>query len=145
MNGYLLDSMVISERWKPAPDERVVYWTDTAEWFLPAPVIAEIQEGAEACASAARREEINGKLDALLQLYGGLVLDWDAETSRTWGRLKHSREVRSKPQPLWDSLIDALAVRHGAMVATRNWHDFRHATTFDPWTGLEHPPAEPAA
>jgi len=34
---------------------------------------------------------------------------------------------------LWDSLIDALAVRHGATVATRNEEDFRHAETFNPW------------
>jgi len=34
---------------------------------------------------------------------------------------------------LWDSLIDALAVRHGATVATRNEEDFRHAKTFNPW------------
>jgi len=31
------------------------------------------------------------------------------------------------------SLIDAMAVRYGCTVATRNEKDFRHADTFNPW------------
>lgn len=50
------------------------------------------------------------------------------------GRLKHSQEVRRQPQALWDSLIDAMALRYGFVVATRNVADFRHADTFNPWT-----------
>jgi hypothetical protein len=29
--------------------------------------------------------------------------------------------------------IDAMAVRHGYSIATRNTKDFRHAQTFNPW------------
>ncbi len=97
------------------------------------PVIAEIQEGAEATDSATRRAQINAKLDELLRLHSALVLPWDGETARTWGRLKHSPKVKRQPQPLWDSLIDAMAVRYGAVVATRNKGGFRHADTFSPW------------
>jgi predicted nucleic acid-binding protein len=104
------------------------------DWYIPAPVIAEIQEGAEAAPSQARRAVINGRLDAFLSNFGLLVADWDTETSRIWGRLKHSPEVRRQPQTLWDSLIDAMAVRFDAHVATRNAKDFRHAKTFDPWS-----------
>jgi predicted nucleic acid-binding protein len=131
---YLLDNNVLSEWWKPGPDPKVVEWIESADWYVPAPVIAEIQEGAEATASAARKVQINSRLDDFLRDYEGLVLDWDAETARVWGRLKHSSEVKRKPQPLWDSLIDAMAVRHGMTVATRNTGDFRHAQTFNPWT-----------
>jgi len=46
---------------------------------------------------------------------------------------QHSPEVKRQPQSLWDSLIDALAVRHGYAVATRYTKDFRHAKTFNPW------------
>ena len=132
---YLLDNNVLSELWKPAPDAAVVKWLHSAEWFLPVPVLAEIQEGAEATPNTARRLEITRRLDAFLEAFGQTVLDWDAETARTWGRLRHSPEVKRRPQPLWDSLIDAMAVRHGATVATRNKADCRHATTFNPWTG----------
>ena len=133
MKPFLLDSNVLSEIWKPAPNAVVLAWLEEAEWFLPVPVIAEIQEGAEATPSATRKAQINGKLDEFLRLHLALVVEWDTETARVWGRLKHSAEVKRKPQPLWDSLIDAMAVRHGASIATRNKDDFRHAETFSPW------------
>jgi predicted nucleic acid-binding protein len=133
MKPFLLDSNVLSEIWKPAPSVVVLAWFEQAEWFLPVPVIAEIQEGAEATPSATRKAQINSKLDEFLNLHLALVIEWDTETARVWGRLKHSPEVKRKPQPLWDSLIDAMAVRHGASIATRNKEDFRHAETFSPW------------
>jgi predicted nucleic acid-binding protein len=132
---YLLGNNVLSEIWKPQPDAHVLAFLNEAEWFVPVPVVAEIQEGAEASPSAARRIEINSRLDIFLRRNAAVVLDWDAETARIWGRLKHSPEVKRQPQSLWDSLIDALAVRHGYAVATRNEKDFRHAKTFNPWLG----------
>ena len=131
---YLLDNNVLSEWWKPNPDEKVVAWIESADWSVPVPVIAEIQEGAEANPSEARRVQINARLDDFLRDFDGLVVAWDAETARTWGRLKHSPEVKRQPQSLWDSLIDAMAVRNDLIVATRNGKDFRHAKTFNPWT-----------
>ena len=130
---FLLDNNVLSEMWKPQPAAAVAQWFFSAEGFLPAPVIAEIQEGAEASPSLARRLELNRKLDHLLGHFGGAVMAWDTESARTWGRLKHSPEVKRQPQALWDSLIDAMAVRLDATVATRNEKDFRHAKTFNPW------------
>jgi predicted nucleic acid-binding protein len=130
---YLLDNNVLSEWWKPNPDPNVVAFLESADWLVPAPVIAEIQEGAEASPSEARTVQINFRLDEFLRDFEGLVMDWDAETARTWGRLKHSAEVKRQPQPLWDSLLDAMAVRYGATIATRNAADFRHAKMFNPW------------
>ncbi len=140
MKRFLLDSNVLSELWKPAPNTGVIAWFESAEWFLPVPVIAEIQEGAEAAPSPIRREEITYRLDQFLRIHIALVLNWDGETARIWGRLRHSPEVKRQPQPLWDSLLDAMAIRYGATIATRNRGDFRHATTFNPWDGSEHPP-----
>ena len=97
------------------------------------PVVAEIGEGAAAHPSERRRLGIEARLEQFLERNAGAVLDWDAETSRIWGKLKHSEEVKRQPQALWDSLIDAMAVRYGATVATRNKADFRHAPTFSPW------------
>lgn len=62
MSQYLLDSNVLSELWKKDPAASVLDWLDSSEWLIPVIVIAEIQEGAEASASLARREEISRKL-----------------------------------------------------------------------------------
>jgi len=144
MKRYILDNNVLAELWKPKPAEAVVQWFFSAEWFLPVPVVAEIQEGAEATAKEARRLEINARLDAFLREHAETVIPWDVECARVWGRLKHSPEVKRQPQALWDSLIDAMAVRHGALVASRNVADFRHATVFNPWDGLEYFAGKPA-
>ena len=137
---FLLDSNVVSELWKPRPSESVLSWISSAEWLVPVVVIAEIQEGAEAAATVARREEINRRLDDFLRESGQLTVDWDVETARTWARLQHSPEGKRRPQPLWDSLIDAMAVRRGMRIASRNHSDFRHSVVFDPWSGKDHPP-----
>ncbi len=134
---YILDNNVLSEWWKPVPDKNVVAFIESAEWFVPAPVIAEIQEGAEASPSEVRRIQINSRLDEFLDQFEGLVLPWDSGCARTWGRLKNSPEVKRHPPALWDSLIDAMAVQHGHEIATRNEKDFRHAKTFNPWTKAE--------
>ena len=42
---YLLDNNVLSEIWKPQPETQVLTFLNAAEWFVPVPVIAEIQEG----------------------------------------------------------------------------------------------------
>jgi toxin FitB len=133
MSSFLLDSNVISELWKAEPSSTVMDWLHSAEWLIPVVVVAEIQEGAEAAPSLARREEITRRLGDFLAQFSTLVLDWDADTALVWAKLRHSPEVKRQPQALWDSLIDAMAVSHGATVATRNVDDFRHAVTFNPW------------
>src|SRR5487761_2022630 len=103
--NYILDNNVISEWWKPEPNDGVIAFLERGGWGVPAPVIAEIQEGAEASPSQPRKIQINARLDIFLREFGELVIVWDAETARTWGRLKHSAEVKRQPQPLWDSLL----------------------------------------
>ncbi len=130
---YLLDTSVLSEWWKPSPQKNVVDFIETADWFVPARVIAEIQEGAESTANPVRKIQINARLDDFIRDFDGLILAWDAGCARTWARLRHTAEVKRQPQALWDSLIEAMAVQTGYAVATRNEKDFRHAKMFNPW------------
>jgi predicted nucleic acid-binding protein len=132
MSGFILDSNVLSELWKPNPNPNVVAWVESAEWYLPAPVIAEMQEGASACKKPETREELSAKISELMETH--VVLDWDGETARTWGKLRHSSKAKTKARKLWDTLIDAMGVRYGYTVATRNQTDFVHSSTFNPWS-----------
>ena len=70
MSLFILDTNVISEIWKPRPDPLVMEWLENADFFLAAPVIAEIQEGVEASASAARRKELDRKLAEIMTVHG---------------------------------------------------------------------------
>ena len=132
MSRFIVDTNVLSELWKPNPHPNVIAWIESAEWYLPAPVIAEMQEGASACRELETREALSAKISELMQT--NTILDWDGETARTWGKLKHSPKAKTKATKLWDSLIDAMGVRYGYTIATRNKTDFRHSATVDPWT-----------
>ena len=136
----LLDTNVLSELWKPNPDASVVAWIKTHNWLLPVVVIAEIQEGAEAAPSQTEKARIIGYLDAWLFQNSMLVAAWDTETARTWGRSQRYPKAKHQPQALWDSLIDAMAVRHGGTIATRNTQDFHLAKTVNPWDVPKPPP-----
>ncbi len=139
---FLLDANVISELSKPDPAEQVVEWfCRSQDVWIPVPVIAELQYGAESAKSDARKIELNLIIDELVQDYSNYLLSWETDTSRTWARLQFSEAAKRQPQALWDSLIDAMAVLHGATVATRNTGDFRHARTFNPWTNELRDPA----
>ena len=141
---YLLDTNVISEICSPEPSERVLAWLDGAlDVYLPAPVIAELQYGADSVKIPAKRISLNAALDNIVENYQGYIIPWETEAARAWGRLQFSEAARRQPQALWDSLIDAMGVLHGAVIITRNTDDFRHACTFNPWTGeLKDPAAE---
>lgn len=138
---YLLDTNVVAEVTKPdaESDARVLAWweslrdSDEHDWIVPAPVVAEMAEGVWAVPAGARRTKLRADFDRYCALHSEFFAPWDAETARTWGELQHSSIVKRQPQALWDSLIDAMAVRHGFTVATRNRKDFRHAETFSPW------------
>src|SRR6266498_1144713 len=137
MSGFIVDSNVLSELWKPNPNPNVVAWIESVEWYLPAPVIAEMQEGASACKNPETKEKLSAKIRELLET--STILDWDGETSRTWGMLRHTSKAKTKATKLWDSLIDAMGVRYGYAIAARNRTDFHHSSTFDPWTYKSEP------
>ena len=140
---YLLDTNVISEICSPEPSERVLAWLDGAlDVYLPAPVVAELQYGADSVKIPARRISLNAALDSIVENYQGYIIPWETETARVWGHLQFSEAARRQPQALWDSLIEAMAVLHGATIATRNTSDFRHARTFNPWTNELNDPAQ---
>ena len=143
MSRYIIDTNVVSEIWKNDPDENVATWVRRHDYFIPAPVIAEIVDGIESDTSQARQVRHRVLLDNFLGQTP--TLDWDVETAFTWGQLRNCAEVKLKPQPLWDSLLDAMAVRYNAVIVSRNASDFRHATVFDPWTGSEHLPGKTSA
>ena len=67
MSEFILDSNVLSELWKPHPSPKVVAWVESADWYLPAPVIAEMQEGASGCKNPKTRQDLTAKIGELMQ------------------------------------------------------------------------------
>lgn len=131
---FLLDTNVVSETWKPRPHPGVRAWLEAngADCGVPTPVLAEIADGIHA-QSGARREVLLERLEAFLAESSGQLVPWDAAEAIEWGKQQHSVAVKRQPQPLWDSILEAMALSRGLVIVTRNTTDFRQAKTFNPW------------
>ena len=131
---FLLDTNVISELWKPRPSAPVLAWlaANEGEYLIAAPALAEIADGA-ASAPSPKRERLLDRLHELLEDHADHIAPFDAAAALAWGRARHSPEVKRRPQPLFDTLIEAIAAARGLTVATRNTADFRAVETVNPW------------
>jgi len=123
MNGYLLDTNVVSELRKPRPHGGVVAWVKDqaeAQLFLSAVTMGELQAGIERTRHQDPRKasEIELWADQLAASYQ--ILPMDVVCFREWGRI-----IDRKPnERLEDAMIAATARVHHLMVATRNEGDF---------------------
>jgi len=132
---FLLDTNVISETRRKAPDANVLSWfrrTDPAALYFSVLTLGEIAKGTEAIA---RRDPAAGHalrdwLDGLRRQYADRLIAIDADIAETWGRLSAVR-----PLPVIDSLLAATALAHGMTLVTRNLRDMAGTgvAMIDPW------------
>ena len=91
MNGWLLDTNVVSELRKAHPDGRVKAWSDTqapSALFLSAATLAEIRYGIELRSDHRFQVELATWLDqALRPWFAGRILAVDEEVILEWRRM----------------------------------------------------------
>lgn len=141
---YLLDTNVISESSKPAPDANVRRWLETrdpAHCYLSAVTFAEIRRGVERTPMGARRRALEAwAANELMDLFAERLLPIDGAVAYEWGRLVARLEKRGRPMNPMDGLLAATALRHGLVLVTRNVADFAHTGLdyLDPWHAVVH-------
>jgi predicted nucleic acid-binding protein len=124
---YLLDTNVVSELRKRAPNPNVLAWYATvtsAELFLSALTIGEIRLGIERL-----RRKDGPQAELLEQWLGGLhviyrdhLIDVDTDIAEEWGRLSVP-----DPVPVIDGLLAASAKVRGWTLVTRNTADLQRS------------------
>lgn len=124
MNGYLLDTNIVSELRKPRPHGGVLAWLNKQEeeqLFLSAVTIGELQAGIERTRhqDPAKAIDIESWADQVAVSYQ--ILPMDTPCFREWGRIMNQRPDRL----IEDAMIAATARVHRLVVATRNEGDFR--------------------
>jgi predicted nucleic acid-binding protein len=134
VNGYLLDTNVVSETRKPRPHGAVVQWLEGMEpgsTFLSAVTLGELQIGVEKTRQQypQKAAEIERWANQLAATYE--VLPMDAPCFREWARIGYDKQ----PGLLEDAMIAATARVHRLIVATRNERDFKQleVRTFNPF------------
>jgi predicted nucleic acid-binding protein len=120
----ILDTNVVSEQFRSRPDVKVRDWIDAQPanaLFICAPVLAELRYGLERLAPGARKEGLRANIERIENdLYRGRALPFDAAAAAEYGRVVAERERIGRRIEQMDALIAAIALTHGAALATRD-------------------------
>ena len=135
--SYLLDTNVLSELRRKAPNAGVVAWfaqRPTATLFLSVLTLGELRKDVEGMADTSRRLALLDWLEAELPtFFTGRILSVDRHVADRWGRMV---AAAGRPVPAIDSLIGATAAHHDLSLVTRNIRDYADLglEVINPWT-----------
>jgi predicted nucleic acid-binding protein len=134
----VLDTNVVSELAKPAPDPTVVAWVDAqAELAITAPALGELRFGVARLPEGRRKAALGEAIDHFVaDDLGEQVLAFDAASADTYGLIVAAREHAGRPIAVVDAQIASICAVHDAVLATRNVTDFLHTgiELVDPWS-----------
>jgi predicted nucleic acid-binding protein len=140
VNGWLLDTNVLSELRRPKPSRRVVTFVAAQpleHLYVSAVSIAEIRFGIERLDDARKRLALHEWLvHKVRPMFERRILQVTEDVMFTWRVLveegRKQRHMFSQP----DLIIAATAIEHGLTIVTRDRTDYERARVpvFNPWT-----------
>jgi toxin FitB len=135
----LLDTNVLSEVMRPAPDPRVIAWlnaADAGDLYVSTISIAEIVFGIELQPPGQRRQGLTERFESFLSAaFAHRLLPFDEAAARRYGPIMAERRRAGLPMTAPDGQIAAIAHSKGMTLATRNRRDFLSCgvALIDPW------------
>jgi predicted nucleic acid-binding protein len=143
MNGYLVDTNVISEyNREGTPDSGVVRWIESTPeplQYLSVLTLAEVEKGILLLEEGKRRQEIQQWFDRDLPArFAGRILTIDQHVASVWARFIAPLLKQGRPLPAIDSLLMATALAHHLTFVTRNVKHFLglQLPILNPWSQL---------
>lgn len=139
--NYLLDTNVLSEVQRPAPDARVLGWLDAVDEdrvFISVASIAELERGIALMDGGRRRDTLADWLaDDLPVRFAGRILTMDRAVAERWGDLMAQSRRSGTALSAMDGLFAATALANDLTLVTRNVRDFAPfgVSLLDPWKG----------
>lgn len=135
----ILDTNVVSEPLKPAPEPAVLDWLnaqDPQTLYLTTINLAELLAGIEAMPVGHRRTKLRQTLLGRMQpLFEDRILPFDQQAVQAFARINANAQAVGNPISFAVGAIAAIASAHGFMLATHNVHDFKntHIEILNPW------------
>ncbi|MDT0137310.1 type II toxin-antitoxin system VapC family toxin [Acidovorax sp. PRC11] len=135
----LLDTNVMSEPLRQAPEPRVIEWIDAQAMetlFLSAITVAELRAGVALLPAGKRRAGLQDNLEKrVLPLFAGRVLPFDLACTQSYAKLIAKSRSAGLAIATADGYIAAIAAANGFAVATRDTSPFEAAgvTVINPW------------
>ena len=136
----LVDTNVVSEPLRRAPEPRVAEWLDAQALetlYLSAITVAELRFGVRSLPVGRRRDRLDADLERqILPMFAGRVLAFDLAASQAYAGLMAQARSAGRAISVSDGYIAATAAANGMIVATRDTAPFETAglTTLNPWT-----------
>lgn len=136
MNGFLVDTNVVSELTRTAPDANVLaFLTEPHDLWLSAVVVHELEFGLQRLPQGRRRDVLRAALSGIITDYQDRVLPVDRAAAE-WAAFFRTQAHRDgRVLDLGDALIAGTARAHDLSVATRNVTDFNglDVDVTNPW------------
>lgn len=135
----VLDTNVLSETLRSAPDPRVIEWfraQKRAALFTTTITRAEILYGLGLLAEGSRKQALSSAIKAVFEEdFAGRLLSFDSDAADLYADIAVSRRNAGKQISQFDAMIAAVARSRGATLATRNVKDFIDCgiAVVDPW------------
>ncbi len=125
MNGYLLDTNVVSEVLRRTPHARVVtFLTAHDDLWLSSIVIHELEYGLQRMAEGQRRASLQDGLLGVIAEYEDRILPLERGGAEWAARFRAHAQRSGRTLDLGDALIAGTAKTHDLAIATRNVRDF---------------------
>ena len=135
----LLDTNVISEPQRQAPNARVLDWIDAQALetlYLSTITVAELRAGIALMPAGKRRDSLHESLEKrLLPMFANRVLSFDMACTSAYAELLAKSRAAGLAIETADAFIAAVALANGFMVATRDTSPFEAAglEVINPW------------
>ncbi len=124
----ILDTNVVSELLRPAPEKRVVDWLaglDGSGVYLSTITEAELRLGIAILPAGKRRDGLAEMIDQIIREdFADRILPFDSPAAVAFADIAASRRAKGRPIAHADCQIAAIAQAAAAKVATRNTPDF---------------------
>lgn len=135
---YLLDTCVLAEMIKSAPDAHVIRWLRARkphELFISSMTWGQLKRGVAKLPPSKRRSEFTLWLEELKAGFEDRVLAFDQQASEVWAQMTVMAEAQGKSMVSFDSIIAATARACDCKLVTRNVRYFVHADIdlLNPW------------
>lgn len=135
----LLDTNVVSEPLRPAPEARVIEWLDAQPLetlYLSAMTVAELRAGVALLPASKRRSKLHEHLEKrVLPMFAGRVLPFDLACTSAYAQVLATARKAGSGMQTADACIAAVAFANGFTVATRDTIPFQAVglTVINPW------------
>ncbi|GAA3790054.1 type II toxin-antitoxin system VapC family toxin [Amycolatopsis tucumanensis] len=135
----VLDTNVVSELMRRAPEPSVVDWVDghpAEHVFITAVTAAELRYGAARLPDGQRRDQLIVRgAELLTEDFQEQVLPFDDAAAEQYAGIVAGRERAGRPISMADAQIAAICRCYGAPLATRNVEDFSGVglRVLNPW------------